>query len=216
MKLILLLLGLLIVSPSAFAAVTMKLNGVNDFYVGHGQASQQLTNSKGNPWQILAKASAESPDPYWFVSLTTPLTQTDYLSQNYTGAKGSYRWELENNVGATTASGNLQVAPGVAVLIQLGLHATTDTFDTTDPDNPKLELTAANYNGGNIHLTLNGKVTPGRFCVGATNVSDTHPNCGEIYTFGGNGQHNWKYNISIIEQGAEMLPTNSGVSGGLF
>ena len=62
-----------------------------------------------------------------------------------------------------------------------------------------------------------GRILPFQQCTGLTNINDTFPLCEQgIYNHGGNGQHNWKYDISIGEQGAETLPTGSGLSGTTF
>ena len=210
--------GLLIVAPSLlFSAETIRVNASAEVYIPHGQASRTLQNLQPIGGKILAKSTADSPDPYWFLSFRIPMSTTDFLSQNYPGAKGNWRWELKNASGTTTASGNVQVAPGISVLVQLGLSATTDDLDVSDPDNPLLHLTTANYNGGTIEVSLSGRILPFQQCTGLTNINDTFPLCEQgIYNHGGNGQHNWKYDISIGEQGAETLPTGSGLSGTTF
>jgi len=214
-----LLLTFMLASSTTWAADAIWLTHAPDFYVNHGKADQVLNAFNTTIWKIAAKASADSADPYYFISArTVGLSgggQTDYLSQMYTAAKGGWRWVLRDNTGATTSSGNLQVAPGVSPVIQIGLSATSSSFDTADPDRPKFHLNKADYHLGTITLTLSGKSSPGEFCFGATNVSSTFPNCPVRYDFNGNGQHNWKLLIQVLDA-TELLPTSSGNVGSTF
>jgi len=133
-------------------------------------------------------------------------------------------YELENNSGAVTARGgfnHVETAGKVPrFLARLGhKSAAPATIDVaTDVTQPILHLDAATYNGGKFTVMIHGSLTScdptGRtslkLCQINNNTTDFAPAfaCAQlpmVLEMAGNGPFTAEYDITIVEDGAEVL-----------